>query len=159
MQEQFKPTEKKHFLKQWWPGLKLGLGSCHPSCALSRCHIPCFQAVSLIASLVSSHSICHSFQSKEPTKKNDRASPTKKTPPARASATASLSQVTSNEGRITPATNQAADPLPSSSNPAVDARQERKYKDKFTSQVSLLGHLCLVLNNMTWLFYTSRVPW
>ncbi|XP_067933605.1 MYCBP-associated protein-like [Watersipora subatra] len=65
---------------------------------------------------------------KEAAKKNDRASPVKKTPPSRAAA--SLTNAGA-EGRITPST--IVEPA-NQANVGIDPKQEKKYKEKMTAQ-------------------------
>lgn len=87
-----------------------------------------------------SHNLLLQGKEKEAPKKNDRASPTKKTPPARGTTGTSLTQISSGEGRVTPG------PPESNSNPSntgAEVLLEKKYKEKLMTQVNLCDTLII----------------
>lgn len=88
----------------------------------------------LLQLLVFNILVCQYFKGKEKEapKKNDRASPTKKTPPAKGTAGSTIAQASSNEGRITPG---VVDGTASPSTTGTNALLEKKYREKLTAQV------------------------
>lgn len=94
-----------------------------------------------------------SDKQKEPpvAKKNDRASPTKKTPPSRSGATGGGAPATHlGEGRVTPGPGMGGDmatrPHTGAATRGENPTLERKYRDKLTAQVRLVDNRTILIS-------------